>query len=89
MAGVSGHAGLFANATDLAKLASVMLSGGYGENRFFSRNVIDLFTAPKSENAANWGLGCGDRETPSESGISVPRRDPAPSDTRDGPARWS
>ena len=57
MAGISGHAGLFSNATDLAKLAFVMLNGGYGEHRFFSRNVIDLFTAPKSEDAANWGLG--------------------------------
>ena len=57
MAGISGHAGLFSNATDLAKLASVMLSGGYGEHRFFSRNVRDIFTAPKKEDAANWGLG--------------------------------
>lgn len=57
MGGVSGHAGLFANATDLAKLASVMLTGGYGTNRFFSRNVMDTFTAPKKEDAANWGLG--------------------------------
>ena len=57
MAGISGHAGLFSNATDLAKLAMVMLSGGYGENRFFSRNVMDIFTAPKAESAANWGLG--------------------------------
>ncbi len=57
MGGVSGHAGLFSNATDLAKLATVMLSGGYGEHGFFSRNVIDVFTAPKSEAAANWGLG--------------------------------
>ena len=57
MAGISGHAGLFANATDLAKLASVMLDGGYGQNRFFSRNVMDMFTAPKKEDAANWGLG--------------------------------
>lgn len=57
MAGVSGHAGLFSNASDLAKLAEVMLSGGYGENRFFAKNVIDLFTAPKAETAGNWGLG--------------------------------
>lgn len=57
MGGVSGHAGLFANATDLAKLASVMLSGGYGENKFFDQNVMDTFTAPKKEDAANWGLG--------------------------------
>ena len=57
MEGVSGHAGLFSNAADLAKLASVMLTGGYGGNRFFSRNVIDLFTAPKSTGYAQWGLG--------------------------------
>ena len=57
MQGISGHAGLFANASDLAKLASVMLWGGYGDHRFFSRNVIDQFTAPKQETAANWGLG--------------------------------
>ncbi len=57
MGGVSGHAGLFSNATDMAKLATVMLSGGYGDNRFFSKNVIDLFTAPKNEASGNWGLG--------------------------------
>lgn len=57
MGGISGHAGLFSNTTELAKLASVMLTGGYGENRYFSRNVMDAFTAPKKEDAANWGLG--------------------------------
>lgn len=57
MAGVSGHAGLFSNAADLAKLASAMLCGGYGNSSFFSVNVIDSFTAPKKEDAANWGLG--------------------------------
>ena len=57
MEGVSGHAGLYANAADLAKLASVMLSGGYGEHRFFARNVMDLFTAPKAEGYGQWGLG--------------------------------
>ncbi|MBQ1310571.1 MAG: penicillin binding protein PBP4B, partial [Blautia sp.] len=57
MMGISGHAGLFANAGDLARLASVMLCGGYGENRFFSGNVLEQFTAPKKEDAGNWGLG--------------------------------
>ncbi|MCR5310919.1 MAG: penicillin binding protein PBP4B, partial [Lachnospiraceae bacterium] len=57
MAGVSGHAGLFSNATDLAKLAFCMLTGGYGNNSFFSRDVLDSFTAPKSTDYANWGLG--------------------------------
>ena len=57
MEGVSGHAGLFANAADLAKLATAMLTGGYGEHRFFSRNVIDMFTAPKAFDFSQWGLG--------------------------------
>lgn len=57
MKGISGHAGLFSSATDLAKLASVMLTGGYGDKKYFSRDVIDLFTAPKSEAYPNFGLG--------------------------------
>ena len=57
MGGVSGHAGLFASAGDLAKLASVMLTGGYGENRFFSQTAVDLFTSPKSASLGQWGLG--------------------------------
>ncbi|MBE5809281.1 MAG: penicillin binding protein PBP4B, partial [Clostridiales bacterium] len=57
MEGVSGHAGLFGSATDVAKLASVMLTGGYGAHRFFARDVMDLFTAPKAAGAGQWGLG--------------------------------
>ena len=57
MDGISGHAGLFANAIDLAKLASVMLTGGYGNNRFFSKNTRDLFIAPQSSSTINYGIG--------------------------------
>ena len=57
MGGVSGHAGLFSNAEDLAKLASVMLTGGYGGNQFFSKNIMDEFTKPKSLDYPTWGLG--------------------------------
>ena len=57
MEGVSGHAGLFSCARDLARLGSVMLTGGYGPHRFFSRNVTDLFTAPKASDFGQWGLG--------------------------------
>ena len=57
MAGVSGHAGLFSNAEDLAKLASVMLMGGYGDKSFFTKDVMDAFTAPSSDVYSNWGVG--------------------------------
>ena len=57
MGGISGHAGLFSNAADLAKLAELMLTGRYEGEVFFSEDVIREFTAPKSEAATNWGLG--------------------------------
>jgi CubicO group peptidase (beta-lactamase class C family) len=57
MAGISGHAGLFSNATDLAILASVMLSGGYGNNRYFSVNVMDEFTSIQDGDNPGYGLG--------------------------------
>ncbi len=57
MEGVSGHAGLFSTSSDLARLASVMMTGGYGPYRFFSRNVMDSFTAPKAFDFGQWGLG--------------------------------
>ena len=44
-----------------------MLTGGYGEHRFFSRNVMDVFTSPKSVSSGQWGLGWwrqGDEQRP-------------------------
>jgi len=57
MEGMGGHAGLFANATDLAKLASIMLTGGYENNHFFSKNTRDLFSSPQRYNSINYGIG--------------------------------
>ena len=57
MDGVSGHAGLFANATDLAKLAYIMLTGGYGNNKYFSKNIRDLFISPQTYDNTNYGIG--------------------------------
>lgn len=59
MEGISGHAGLFSNAEDLAKLANVMLSGGYGNTKLFNKNIIDEFIKPKgsSNTDSSWGLG--------------------------------
>lgn len=57
MGGVSGHAGLFSNAEDIAKLASLMFNGGYGEHKFFSKNVIDMFISPQNNESSNYGIG--------------------------------
>lgn len=57
MEGVSGHAGLFSNAHDLAALTQVTINrGGYGENRFFDRNTLDQFIKPK-DTSNTYGLG--------------------------------
>lgn len=57
MDGISGHAGLFSNATDLAVLTQITLNGGgYGENKFFDLDTMDQFIKPKDGNAS-YGLG--------------------------------
>ncbi len=57
MGGISGHAGLYSNAEDLAKLCTVMLTGGYGSNHYFKDSTIEMFTEAKAINASTWGLG--------------------------------
>ena len=57
MDGVSGHAGLFSNAEDLAKLCTLMLTGGYGENGYWTSSTIEQFTEAKSLTYTTWGLG--------------------------------
>lgn len=50
LGGVSGNAGLFGTAHDLAKLLQMMLNGGtYGGEHFLSDASIDLFTQTTSE----------------------------------------
>ncbi|MBO4809678.1 MAG: penicillin binding protein PBP4B [Lachnospiraceae bacterium] len=58
MEGVSGHAGLFSNARELAMLCQVMLNGGgWGEEKFFDQQTIDMFIAPVDIDTLDWGLG--------------------------------
>ncbi|MCR5698435.1 MAG: DUF1343 domain-containing protein [Treponemataceae bacterium] len=57
MAEVSGHAGLFATATDLSKLAFLMLSLGNGNHHFFNQNVVDSFTSPQNPLTSDYALG--------------------------------
>jgi len=55
--GVSGHAGLFASANDLAILNQMLLNGGnYGGEQFLNPETIHLFTSKQSE-VSRRGLG--------------------------------
>lgn len=57
MAGVSGHAGLFTTASDALKLLSILFYGGYGQNKFFDKDVLDSFFSPQDAARANWAVG--------------------------------
>lgn len=49
MGGVTGNAGVFTTAADLAKFAQMMLDGGEGNGvRLFSATTVQKFTAPQS-----------------------------------------
>lgn len=51
LGGVSGHAGLFSNANDLAKYMQMLVQGGYyGGVRYFSDVVVHEFTSKKNQN---------------------------------------
>ncbi|GEO12061.1 glycoside hydrolase family 3 N-terminal domain-containing protein [Segetibacter aerophilus] len=55
--GVAGHAGLFSNAYDLAKLYQMLLNGGEMEGvRYLKKETIDKFTA-YSSNISRRGIG--------------------------------
>ncbi len=55
--GVSGHAGLFASANDLAILNQVLLNGGkYGGIEYFKPETVELFTSRQS-GVSRRGLG--------------------------------
>lgn len=46
LGGVCGHAGLFANANDLAKLMQMYLNGGsYGGEQYFKPSTLDYYTS--------------------------------------------
>lgn len=55
--GIAGHAGLFGNTTDLAKLYLMLLNKGNWEGEhYFQPSTVDLFTSYQSENSRR-GLG--------------------------------
>jgi CubicO group peptidase (beta-lactamase class C family)/beta-glucosidase-like glycosyl hydrolase len=57
MGGVAGHAGLFSNATDLAKLGQMLLQeGSYGGYQYYKPETVNLFTAKQFDRSRR-GLG--------------------------------
>ncbi|MDH5599033.1 MAG: serine hydrolase, partial [Cyclobacteriaceae bacterium] len=55
--GVAGHAGLFSNANDLAKLLQMLLNGGtYAGQKYFNKETIEKFTQKQVEENRR-GLG--------------------------------
>ena len=59
MGGVSGHAGLFSNARDLAVLMQLLINGGNANGKqFISQETINYFTsAPFADNENRRGIG--------------------------------
>jgi CubicO group peptidase (beta-lactamase class C family) len=63
LGGVSGHAGFFANANDMAIFCQMLLNkGSYGGTTYLKSSTIDLFTS-KQSNVSRRGLGF-DRKDP-------------------------
>jgi len=55
--GVAGHAGLFSDANDLAKLGQMLLQGGtYGGYQFYKPETVRMFTQQQFETSRR-GLG--------------------------------
>jgi beta-N-acetylhexosaminidase len=59
MGGISGHAGLFSNANDLAKVMQMLLNqGSYGGEKYFEPATVELFTSKQDGEKDNRrGLG--------------------------------
>lgn len=57
LGGISGNAGLFSNANDIAKICQMWLNeGSYGDEKYLSKETTRLFTSTKSANSRR-GLG--------------------------------
>jgi CubicO group peptidase (beta-lactamase class C family) len=68
LGGIAGNAGLFSTASDLGILGQMLLNGGiYGDQRFLSNEIIELFTSKQSLN--HRGLGFN---KPTAKGIHAP-----------------
>jgi CubicO group peptidase (beta-lactamase class C family) len=59
--GISGNAGLFSNANDLAILFQMLLNGGtYGGKKVFEKSTIEYFTSPQDNTSRGLGFAWHD-----------------------------
>ncbi len=79
MGGISGNAGLFSNANDIAKLMQMYLNGGeYGGRRYLSEDVLREFSSVQfPDNGNRRGLGF-DKPLFNNSSYSLANSYPAP-----------
>jgi beta-glucosidase-like glycosyl hydrolase/CubicO group peptidase (beta-lactamase class C family) len=71
LGGVSGHAGLFSNANDLAKFAQMLLNyGSYAGKRYFLPETVRYFTT-RHPNSTRRGLGFDMKETDPNSSLNM------------------
>lgn len=72
LGGVSGHAGLFGNANDVAVIMQMLLNGGeYGGKRLLKESTVQLFT--RKQGKSRRGLGFDKPETDSRKGSPTSR----------------
>ena len=68
--GIAGHAGLFSNATDLAKMMSMLLNGGiYGGKRYLSSAILHQFNTrffAENRRGLGWDKKDGKRDSASK-----------------------
>jgi CubicO group peptidase (beta-lactamase class C family) len=74
--GISGHAGLFSNARDLAVMMQLLLNGGYANGtQFISEETINYFTsAPFADNENRRGIGFDKPELDPEAKYYTPSK---------------
>lgn len=79
LGGISGNAGLFASATDLAIIMQMYMQyGNYGGKRYFSENTVKEFTRiqfPENENRRGLGF---DKPAINNASLSLSKAYPAP-----------
>ena len=66
LGGVSGHAGLFSNAKDLAVIFQMLMNkGSYGGTKYLEPEVLDMFTT-RYQNSTRRGIGFDMKELDAE-----------------------